>query len=269
MPTDRIRIWPVRYLANGGVGRRAYVILPDDIGPGHSERLPLVVSPHGRGVTPFANVKLWGNLPAIGRFAVISPEGQGRRIVLSSWGWKGQIQDLARMREIAVETLPWLKIERRRFYSLGGSMGGQETLLLVALYGKRLAGAAAFDSATDLARRYRDFGVLDNGETLRRRARLEVGGTPETNPVGYALRSPLNYVRKIAFSEVPLQIWWSTADQIVIDQRRQSQLLYDRIRQANPDAPVTKVVGTWAHSAEMRATTLLPLALQKLGLLPV
>ena len=36
-------------------------------------------------------------------------------------------------------------------------MGGQETLLLVARHPHLLAGAAAFDPATDMARRYRDF----------------------------------------------------------------------------------------------------------------
>jgi pimeloyl-ACP methyl ester carboxylesterase len=166
-----------------------------------------------------------------------------------------------------VETLPWLKIDRSRFYALGGSMGGQETLLLVARYGKRLAGAAALDSATDMARRFRDFAVLENGASLRRLAQREIGGTPDTNPEGYALRSPINFARKIAFSGVPLQMWWSTADQIVIDQARQSEALYNRIMKLNPQAPVTKVVGTWKHSAEMRSTALLPLALQKMGLL--
>jgi dipeptidyl aminopeptidase/acylaminoacyl peptidase len=267
MASGEVRVWSVRYLANTGVGRRAYVILPSDVGPGHHGRLPIVVSPHGRGVKPLANVRLWGNLPALGRFAVFCPEGQGRKLVLYSWGWRGQIDDLARARDIAVETLPWLKIDRDRFYALGGSMGGQEVLLLVARYPKRLAGAAALDSATDTARRYHDFAQLENGASLRRLAQREIGGTPETNPEGYALRSPMTFARKIAFSGVPLQLWWSTADQIVIDQARQSQRLFDRIMQLNPHAPVTKVVGNWLHSAEMRSTTLLPLTLQKMGLL--
>jgi dipeptidyl aminopeptidase/acylaminoacyl peptidase len=267
MSAGDVRIWPVRYLANGDHPRSAYIILPGDVGPGHKDRLPIVVSPHGRGVQPLANVKLWGTLPALGRFAVFCPEGQGRRLVLYSWGWRGQIDDLARARDIAVETLPWLKIDRNRFYALGGSMGGQEVLLLVARYPKRLAAAAALDSATDMARRFRDFAVLDNGASLRRLATQEIGGTPDTNPEGYALRSPVNYARKIAFSSVPLQLWWSTADQIVIDQARQSEALYNRVMELNPEAPLTKVVGSWRHSAEMRSTTLLPLALQKMGLL--
>lgn len=45
-----------------------------------------------------------------------------------------------------------------------------------------------------------------------------------------------------AFSGVPLHIWWSTRDRIVVD-------------------------GTWAHSAEMHATARLPVALVKLKLI--
>lgn len=270
MAEPRVRVWPVRYRANNGVGRRAYIILPRDVRPGHAhERLPLVVSPHGRGVRPLANAQFWGNLPALGRFAVLCPEGQGRKLVLYSWGWRGQITDLARAREIAVETLPWLKIDRRRFFAVGGSMGGQETLLLVARYGKRLAGAVAFDSATDLARRYHDFAVLENGPGLRRLSNIEVGGSPAENPAGYRLRSPIHYVKQIAASGCPLQLWWSDADKIVVNQAQQSQLLFDRLKAAHPKAPVESVTGHWRHSAEMRAKTQLPKAVEWLGLLEV
>lgn len=266
----KVRVWTVRYRANTGVGRRAYIVLPSDVRPGHAnERLPLVVSPHGRGIKPVDNMKLWGDLPALGRFALMCPEGQGRKLVLYSWGWRGQITDLARAREIAVETLPWLKIDRQRFFAIGGSMGGQETLLLVAKYGKRLAGAAAFDSATDMAKRYRDFAVLSNGASLRRLSALECGGTPAQNPNGYRLRSPIHFAKEIAASGCKLQMWWSTADKIVIDQAHQSQLMYDRIIAAHPKAPVDKVVGAWRHSAEMRSQTQLPKALEWLGLLGV
>ena len=41
-------------------------------------------------------------------------------------------------------------VDPHRIYAFGGSMGGQETLLLVALHPRLLAGAAAFDPATDM-----------------------------------------------------------------------------------------------------------------------
>jgi hypothetical protein len=145
-------------------------------------------------------------------------------------------------------------------------MGGQETLLLVARRPHLLAGAAAFDAACDMPRRYLDFARLGRG--LQELCREEVGGTPQTDPVGYALRSPIAHAREIAFSRVPLQIWWSVNDQVVGDQRRESGALYARIRQLNPNAPVMQVVGTWEHSAETTAATRLPEALRTLGLLP-
>jgi pimeloyl-ACP methyl ester carboxylesterase len=243
------------------------VILPHGVGPKHAPELPLVVSPHGRGVEPQANVKLWGDLPAQGNFAVVCPEGQGRKIRLDSWGWRRNIDDLVRMPDIVSETLPWFRRAQNRTYALGGSMGGQETLLLVARRPAWLRAAAAFDSACDMPRRYRDFPKIPNGIGLRRSAVREIGGTPDTNPVGWALRSPIAFARRIAFSQVPLQIWWSDKDQIVLDQAHHSQALYERIKQLNPHAPVKPVFGHWLHSAEMRATTLLPQALVDMGLL--
>ena len=42
-----------------------------------------------------------------------------------SWGYRGQIDDLARMPSIAHGALPWLRIDPQRVYAVGGSMGGQ------------------------------------------------------------------------------------------------------------------------------------------------
>ena len=41
------------------------------------------------------------------------------------------------------------------------------------------------------------------------------------------------------------------------------------IMKLNPSAPVTQFVGTWAHTAEMRATGRMPIALAQMGLLPL
>ena len=244
------------------------MLLPSGVGPRHPAPLPLVISPHGRGVDALTNTHLWGDLPGQWGFAVVNPEGQGRKLELYSWGYRRQIDDLVRMPKIVRETLPWFRIAPNRVYALGGSMGGQETLLLVARRPDWLAASAAFDSPTDVARRYRDFARLPNGASLQELAREEIGGTPDTNPVGYALRSPIAWARKIAFSGKRLQIWWSTEDEIVVDQAAQSAALFNRIKQLNPRASVTKVVGTWRHSHEMRWDTRLPEALRALGLEP-
>ena len=137
---------------------------------------------------------------------------------------------------------------------------------MVARYNTLLAGAVSLDAPTDLARRFRDFARLSNGRSLQALARREVGGIPQSVPGMYARRSPISYARAIAFSRVPLQMYWSTADEIVLDQARNSAALFRRIKALNPEAPVTGVAGTWSHSAGMAVN--LPRALRRFGLLP-
>jgi pimeloyl-ACP methyl ester carboxylesterase len=278
---SRVRAWTIHYRAHDGKRRAAYVLLPAWYGPRRHPPIPLIISPHGRGVSGRTNARIWGGLPARGPFAVVNPDGQGRRLPRHSWGYSGQVDDLARMPEILRRTLPWLRVDQRRIYAFGGSMGGQETLLLLARHPHLLAGAAAFDSVVDFTRQYRRFEQLSCtgackriwgkrwGQTLRNLARQEVGGSPKTTPTRYAVRSPRTYVRSIAFSCVPLQLWWSTADRIVTDQQRQTGRFFWEIRRRNPEAPVHAFVGNWIHSSAMRARSGLPLALATFGLLPL
>lgn len=263
-----VRIWPIHYRAHDGLDRRAYVVLPRWYGPHDHPPIPLVISPHGRGVPAIDNVHLWGNLPAIGRFGVINPEGQGQHLTLFAWGDPGDIDDLARMPRYARGALPWLQIDPHRVYAFGGSMGGQETLLLVARFPHLLAGAAAFDAPTNMAARYFAFSALRFGSELQERARVEFGGTPFTDPRAYRIRSPLDWARRIAYSGVPLQLWWSTRDRIVTNQAHESGALFNDIVRLNPAAPVAEFVGTWRHTAEMRPWAKLPIALRLFGLMP-
>jgi pimeloyl-ACP methyl ester carboxylesterase len=263
-----VREWTIWYRAHTGVERRAFVLLPAWYGPRDNPPLPLVISPHGRGVNADRNVRIWGDLPARGRFAVVNPEGQGRRLELYSWGDPGQISDLARMPAVLHRKLPWLRIERSRIYAYGGSMGGQEVLLLAARDPRLLAGVAAFDAPTNLAVRYRDFTLLRRGRRLRRLIRVEVGGTPAAVPRAYAVRSPLDLARRLADSGVPLQVWWSRKDRIVVDERAQSGLLCREIRELNPRAPLREFVGDWRHTRELRWNRRLPQSLRLFGLLP-
>jgi len=264
---ELVREVRVTYRAWNGASRLALLVLPRWYGPRLHPPIPLVISPHGRGITAEENRHFWGSLPAFGPFAVVNPEGQGRRLTLYSWGWRGEIDDLARMPRVLESALPWFRADPSRVYAVGSSMGGQEVLLLTALHPKLLAGASALDSATDMAARYRDFPRLRGGLFLQQLARIEIGGSPSTAPAAYAARSPIHYVRQLAMSGVPLHIWWSLRDRIVADQRQESGRLYRAILAANPEAPVTSYVGRWAHSMEMHATARLPLALVKLKLI--
>jgi poly(3-hydroxybutyrate) depolymerase len=276
----KVRVWTIHYRAHTGASRKAFVSLPSWYGPNDNPAMPLVISPHGRGLSARANLRLFGGLPDSGSFAVISPEGPGRKLERYSWGSPGQVNDLARMPEILRRTLPWLNVDRAAVYAFGGSMGGQEALLLLARHHRMLAGVAAFDAVSNFALQYHSFPRIPCtnachqkwngpiGRSLQALARDEVGGTPRKRAHAYALRSPLTYARTIAGSCVPLQLWWSTNDRIVANQQRQSGALYKAINAINPRAPVQAFVGAWKHSAEMHAKARLPGALAAFGLLP-
>ena len=274
----RVHVWKVAYRTHDGDKRFAYVVAPahwtkDD------PALPLIISPHGRGIGGRANARLWRALPADGPFVVVSPDGQGRRLARFSWGYRGQIDDLARMPSIVEETLPRIKIDRTRVFAVGGSMGGQEILLLAALHPKLLAGAAVFDGVADFAMQYWNFRHLpchaqckrqwggSLGRGVQSLARIEVGGNPRHRAAAYRARSPISFARRLASSQVPVQFWWSGADLIVRNQSKQSGRLFERIRRLNPDAPVEAFVGRWRHSAELVRGPYLRFALQGFDLL--
>jgi poly(3-hydroxybutyrate) depolymerase len=263
-----VRRWTVRYRAHNRLPRPAIVLAPEQYGPRRpTPPLPLVISPHGRNVRALTNARMWRELPAHGRFVVVCPGGMGRRLPLHSWGWRGQIADLARMPSIVHATLPWLHVDRRRVYAVGGSMGGHETLLLIGQHPDLLAGAVAFDSVTNFYLRYEQFARSPRGRAAQALARVEVGGTPRTNPRGYVLRSPTHWLPQVARSGVPLQLWWSEKDEIVIEQERQSGAFYRELQKRRSRVPVEAVTGSWSHSFETYANTQLPAAARWLRLI--
>jgi len=264
-----VKRWRIRYRAHNGRSRPAIVIVPKRFGPGHpTPALPLVISPHGRNVPPLTNARMWRELPARGRFAVVCPGGMGRRLPLHSWGWRGQIADLARMAQIVRGALPWLHVNGRRIYAVGGSMGGQETLLLLGQHPDLLAGAAAFDSVTNFFLRYNQFARSPRGLAAQALARVEVGGTPKTNSAGYVLRSPTHWLPQVARSGVPLQMWWSETDTIVIDQERQSAHFFRELERLHPRGRAEAVTGDWTHSFKTYRELQLPGAAKWLRLVP-
>jgi poly(3-hydroxybutyrate) depolymerase len=258
------RVIGIRYRAHDGHLRPALLLVP--AGYDGRRRLPLVISPHGRGVGAAANMRIWGDLPGEGGFAVINPGGEGRRLHQYSWGYRGQIDDLARMPRI-VEA-HGVRVDPSRIYAIGGSMGGQETLLLAALHPHLLAGAAAFDPATDMRRRYDDFARMRGGAVLQALARTEIGGTPAQVPAAYAARSPDTYAARLARANIPIQLYWSRRDRVIRDQRFETQSLALSIQHDDDEARLWDFTGAWQHTAEMRASKRLPRALARFGLLP-
>jgi poly(3-hydroxybutyrate) depolymerase len=256
------------YRSSTGAERKAYLALPAWYGPQRHPAIPLVISPHGRGVDGAYNLRFWGDLPTRGGFALVSPDGQGRRLALYSWGYRGQVDDLARMPELAERAYPWLTVAPGRVFAIGDSMGGQEVLLLAARRAAGLAGVAALDPVTDMAARYRRWFVTPGEAALPAKARVEFGGSPARLPAAYAARSPASFTDAIARSGVPLQLWWSHRDAVVTDQTTQTGAFVGRLRRSAPSAPVQEIVGYWQHAHEMHPETQLPAVLACFGLLP-
>src|SRR4051794_938326 len=254
------------YRSHDGVLRRAILLLPAHTD--HAKPLPLILSPHGRGAAPETTTLFWGDLPGRDDFAVVIPAGMGRKLPLFAWGYAGDVEDLARMPRLVAAAAPDVAFDPRRVYAFGGSMGGQEVLLLLARHPHLLAGVASFDAPTNMVKRYGALLRLDDGRELQRSAREEIGGSPRQVPAAYAARSPLTFATQIARSGVPLQIWWSVLDSVVRLQAQQSGALYKAILRANPDAPVVQVTGRWRHTVEMEWDHRLPSALERFGLAP-
>jgi hypothetical protein len=61
-------------------------------------------------------------------------------------------------------------------------------------------------------------------------------------------------------------MWWSDADEIVVDQQFQSQKFFHDLERLGPRGRLEKVTGSWSHTAESYARLQLPGAVEWLGL---
>ena len=211
-----------------------------------------------------------GDLPAPGSFAVVNPDGEGDRFGAYS-GAPGQIDDLARMPEVIAHALPWLTIDRRRIYARrqhgrpGDAASSRASSSLargrgsIRLLTPRISGLSPIPRlACTAACRGRLGTTL--GSELQRLARMEVGGDlVAAAPALCSARSPLRMHARRARACVPLQIWWSRSDRIVVDPDRQSGRLLAELRRWNPLAPiegVEGVLGTYRRNARERTSAL-------------
>ena len=230
------------------------MLLPLDYVPGDdAEALPCIVQSPGRKATPAGAASTWREhaVDAAASWSSCADQA-GRRDPLNSWGVAGQIHDLVRMPDIVEAALPGVHVDRERLYSVGVSMGGQEALLSLAFHPEHWAAVLCVDGVADLAARYREFALVDRLD-VRPLMRDEVGGSPSRAPFAYAVRSPITFVRTLATSGVPLAIWWSADDPLVINQATtQTGYLYSRIVAIDPAAPVVQRIGTGGHGLMIR-----------------
>jgi pimeloyl-ACP methyl ester carboxylesterase len=214
-----------------------------------------VISPHARGGDPFKAARRWGNLPGERGLIVLIPSLRGRVLdETRSWGYPPAIETLARTPTIAQRLLPWLRWDANRVYAAGFSMGGQESLLLLARRPDLFAAVSVADSVTDFLRRWYEFPLSPLTRAEQPKATREVGGTPARVPWLYRRRSPSTFAATIAFSGVPVQLWWNPREDIVVNQSRTQSGSFSRLlNRLNPDAPVFPVVHSAPHGWVFRA----------------
>ena len=232
--------WGLRYRAHNKVLRWAVVVAPARVRPRQSVTSAAARHLAARARRPGADeCRSLARPSRARRLRRDLPGRHGPAPAASLLGLAGQIDDLARMPAILRAARPWLRLDLERVYAVGGSMGGQETLLLVGQHPTLLAGAVAFDSVTDFFRRYGDFALLGRKErALQALARIEVGGTPKTNPAGTVCAAPCTGVDDVARSGR------SAAD--VVERRGR-----DRHR---PGAPVRALLRTTCGATTARPT---------------
>ena len=190
----------------------------------------------------------------------------GRRLPLHSWGWRGQIDDLARMPAILRTRAP-VAADRRRSActpSAGAWAARRRSCSsdsIRACSPERSPSTRSPTSgfATSSSRAAR-------ADPCSRRSRgSRSAGRRARNPQAFVLRSPLHWIREIADSGVPLQIWWSDADEIVVNQHTQSGRFFKELQELEPRGRLEKVTGSWGHTAKSYAQLQLPGAVAWLG----
>jgi pimeloyl-ACP methyl ester carboxylesterase len=146
---------------------------------------------------------------------------------------------MADLPRIVQARLPYLEYDPNRVYAAGDSMGGQETLMLVARRPDLFAAAVAADPVTNFLRRWYEFPISGESWHEQAAATREVGATPRRARWLYVRRSPIFFARTFAFADVPIELWWNPHDTVVIrESRAQAGTFYRAVKELNPRAPV-------------------------------
>jgi hypothetical protein len=249
----------IRFTGPGGRRDRLVVGLPSWYGPRDDPPLPLVISPHSRGLTPWQEARRWGDLPGRFGIAVVNTGLHGRVIPRRSWAWPPDIAEMADLPGLLPRFLPYLRIDPNRIYAAGDSMGGQETLMLVARRPDLFAAAVAADPVTNFARRWYQFPASGESSGEQSAATLEVGATPRRARWLYVRRSPLFFARTFAFSGVPIQLWWNPQDTVVIREgSTQTGDFYRAVKRLNSQAPLVARLDHTMHGWSFKYDHQLP-----------
>jgi predicted peptidase len=251
----------ITYVGIGGVERSAIIDVPS---LASREPVPLILGTHPAGWTnaedfhggAFDTVAPhpgWHGLAEKHGVIIVSPQTYGENVPLLSLGYRPSMQDAVGAID-AVRDLGY-RIDHDRIYACGLSMGGQETLLLIARNPGLFAAGFAFNPVIDVRAWYNDilsspyYAELNGDDpslALDHLIQQELGGPADSQLSACAERSPQSYATQL--TTTPLMIYWSQLDDIVPHQAtRQTLALVEEIRRIDPNAPVAAFNHTWSH----------------------
>ncbi len=246
--------------------RRAMTILFPRAAENTGRVLPLLVAAHPAGGASTCVDQIASFAGQFG-FVLACLDGQGISTRAFSYGAPGQIADLAAAPRLIAGRLPGMKLDARKLYLVGSSMGGTEALLVGLRYPGAYRETVALDPVTDLGFRF-------NSLPLVRRNQLEseCAGPPTLRGSCYSVRSPIAYVGKRALGSAVLNVWWSTTDPVSGAPQQVPRFLAAQRGLMQP-GQLRERVGAWGHGAlwdraDHRAAWLIDLGLVPRGGLP-
>jgi esterase/lipase len=144
------------------------------------------------------------------------------------------------------------RVDRRRVFACGLSMGGQEALVLAGMHPEKITAVFVFNPIVDLAAWHEELATSEIPEireyNTAARIANEVGGLPSEVPEAYAQRSATHYVEGLRY--VPTMIYWSEQDLVVPRQvTRHTIPLYQAVKSLDISSPMAEYNHTRMHGA--------------------
>ena len=225
-----------------------------------TDPLPLLLAPHA--ITWTAAEDYHGGLQGLMRkyhpgyyglaekhgVIIALPHGHHHHEALCSVAGHEQIDDMGHL--IGALAGFGYRVDTRRVYSCGLSMGGQEALVLAGRHPDKITAIVAFNPIVDLAAWHEELATSESPEIREydtaKRIAHEVGGTPAQVPEAYLARSAFGYLPALA--RVPCLLFWSEHDFVVPRQITHHTLpLYRRLKELDVNTPIAEYNHSTIH----------------------
>jgi hypothetical protein len=196
----------INFTSPYNVSTKSVVVLSPSQADGE---LPLIIVPHAANFSAEETSAYWEPFISRKGFIAAFPIGHGRVDDLCSFGWRGQMADLANLPSLLSNS--GYQIDMSRIFAVGLSMGGQESLLLAGMHPEMISGIVAFNPVVDLKQ------IYIHSDTPSVVISNELGKSPAEIPDEYENRSPIKFYATI--SQVPTLLYWDSNDVMIPHQK--------------------------------------------------